>query len=618
MDTNRLNRIDYVFEIKQECKFEVLDDDGGNSFDFVGECFTTIGAIVGSKNNVYISQLKAKNNQVTGNIVILSEAQEECRDYIFMQWKGIKLANTDGWFSKSDPFLRFKRVREDKNEILCHETEVIMENLNPVWRPFEISGQILYNGDTFRPIKVECWDWEKSQVFQFIGETQFNMNELVYGKREFELIDKKKKKEGNTQLNVILAVDFTASNGSVSTPQSLHFLQQNCLNQYQQAIISVGEILLDYDFDKRVPCFGFGGHPKFPNMFLNGVSHCFPLSGNPSDVEACGMSEMLNLYQYALQNVSLSGPTLFNPLLQETLKVTYACKQQGSQIYTVLLIITDGEIHDMQDTINSLVLGSDQPLSVIIVGVGSADFTNMNKLDGDGCILTDSKGRKATRDIVQFVPFRNFQGNPAILAKEVLAEVPDQLVKYMCSQGIKPQEPQQVNMSQFQLPVNQVGNNAMQFGVNLLNQGGYLNEYQHPLPPVAGNQPIVGGGLPPFVGGQPPVGGLPQFVGGQPPVSGFPQFVGGQPPNGQQPQYVNGKPPVGGLQQFNQQNNQQYNQQVYAQQQQGYEQQQQGYAQNTQQQFNQIFIQGNQGNLGQQQQFPIQQSQQVNFGQNKN
>jgi hypothetical protein len=60
------------------------------------------------------------------------------------------------------------------------------------------------------------------------------------------------------------------------------------------------------------------------------------------------------------------------------------------------------------------------PLSVIIVGVGNADFSNMNKLDGDGG-LYGSNGVKAMRDIVQFVPFRNMQFDGNILAKELLA-----------------------------------------------------------------------------------------------------------------------------------------------------------------------------------------------------
>lgn len=77
------------------------------------------------------------------------------------------------------------------------------------------------------------------------------------------------------------------------------------------------------------------------------------------------------------------------------------------------------------------------PLSIIIVGVGNADFSNMNRLDGDGG-LYNNKGDKLSRDIVQFVPFREVKLNPDILAKELLAELPNQIVQYMTFQGIKP------------------------------------------------------------------------------------------------------------------------------------------------------------------------------------
>ena len=44
--------------------------------------------------------------------------------------------------------------------------------------------------------------------------------------------------------------------------------------------MAVGNILLDYDYDKMIPAFGFGAKPKFSHYFgTGGVSHCFPLSG---------------------------------------------------------------------------------------------------------------------------------------------------------------------------------------------------------------------------------------------------------------------------------------------------------------------------------------------------
>lgn len=46
--------------------------------------------------------------------------------------------------------------------------------------------------------------------------------------------------------------------------------------------------------------------------------------------------------------------------------------------YLILLIITDGAIHDMDESIRQIVQGADLPLSILIVGVGDNDFGNMD------------------------------------------------------------------------------------------------------------------------------------------------------------------------------------------------------------------------------------------------
>ena len=77
------------------------------------------------------------------------------------------------------------------------------------------------------------------------------------------------------------------------------------------------------------------------------------------------------------------------------------------------------------------------PCSVIIVGVGNADFSAMEELDGDGGRLRNGRGVAAARDIVQFVEFSKCitRGN---LAEEVLKEVPEQVCSYMERIGYNP------------------------------------------------------------------------------------------------------------------------------------------------------------------------------------
>lgn len=69
------------------------------------------------------------------------------------------------------------------------------------------------------------------------------------------------------------------------------------------------------------------------------------------------------------------------------------CSQQNQQ-YNILLIITDGIISDLQKTIDQIVYGSELPLSIIIVGVGEADFSAMDELDADEKPLYSSMYKK--------------------------------------------------------------------------------------------------------------------------------------------------------------------------------------------------------------------------------
>ena len=123
------------------------------------------------------------------------------------------------------------------------------------------------------------------------------------------------------------------------------FIEQEDLNV---RITGVCDILLNYDSDRRIPIFGFGAKLQFPNLKGTIVSHCFPANGNPEDPFVVGLDAILKVYESCRSNVIFSGPTLFAPLISEAMKEAYKSKNNGSQEYLILLILTDGEIHDME------------------------------------------------------------------------------------------------------------------------------------------------------------------------------------------------------------------------------------------------------------------------------
>ena len=179
----------------------------------------------------------------------------------------------------------------------------------------------------------------------------------------------------------------------------------------------------------RNPCFGFGAKIEGKGHRLFNLN--FQSNPNIQYIEG-----IIQAYHGAINYVQLFGPTYFGPIIKAVINII---KNECNNLkYQILLILTDGKIDDIDDTIDQLVEASFLPLSVIIVGIGKADFSNMVLLDADENPLIDSKGVKAVRDLVQFVPFLKYESNPQKLANEVLAEIPRQILEYYEFKNLDP------------------------------------------------------------------------------------------------------------------------------------------------------------------------------------
>ncbi|RLN52691.1 hypothetical protein BBJ28_00006899 [Nothophytophthora sp. Chile5] len=442
-------QLDFFFEEVQRLRIEVFDRDSSSeklsAHDFLGCVEITMGQLMASAGqSVVLSLLQNDRGRhvrgLSGHVVIDAEEVSTCADMLNVKFAATKVDNKDGWFGASDPFLNIYRLREENADplattswLLVWRSEAIMDNNNPKWRRATLSVQSLCNGNLSRLLKIECMDWEKNGRHQFIGSCTVKAAELVAGEmRSIDLINRERQARkgkryknsgvliveeiecfkqhtfaeylrGGCEVSLIVGIDYTASNGSPSDPASLHYTGASYagqMNDYQAAISATGAILEPYDSDKRFPVYGFGG-------MVNGVvDHCFPLTFDPSQPEVEGIGGVLGAYANSFQFVRLHGPTKFAPLIRQaaTIAATFSAPSQqmgggGSLKYFVLLIITDGAIMDMQQTIDELVPASTLPLSIVIVAVGNADFSAMNALDADGKLLIDSRRQRAARDM---------------------------------------------------------------------------------------------------------------------------------------------------------------------------------------------------------------------------
>uniref|UniRef100_A0AAX7SP18 Copine-3 n=1 Tax=Astatotilapia calliptera TaxID=8154 RepID=A0AAX7SP18_ASTCA len=457
-------RLDYHFEKVQNLKLGVYDIDNSSSDlgddDYLGGVEITLGQIVSSKTVTRPLQLKKGKPAGKGTITITAEEIKDNRA-IELEWEAKNLDKKDT-FGKSDPFLEFFRQGDDGKWQLVHRTEVVKNNLNPTWKKFTIPLQTLCYSDLERPLKVDCSDYDSDGSHDLIGSFTTKVIELcrVVLQVQFDCIhpEKQKKKKsyknsgvvsvkscklitqytfldyvmGGCQINFTVGIDFTGSNGDPRSPNSLHYMSADGLNQYLSALWSVGHVVQDYDTDKLFPAFGFGA--KLPPDYQ--VSS---LTDQSQSIQG-----IVEAYRMVLPQIRLSGPTNFSPIINHVASIAAGAAQANAAAqYFVLLILTDGEITDFDQTRDAIVRASRLPMSIIIVGVGPADFKAMELLDGDDGVLRSTTGESVARDIVQFVPYRQFADAPqAALAQSVLAEVPNQLVSYFKTRGLDPPKSQ--------------------------------------------------------------------------------------------------------------------------------------------------------------------------------
>jgi hypothetical protein len=266
-----------------------------------------------------------------------------------------------------------------------------------------------------------------SQKYGNLGQVQINYDQSV----KLTFIDYLSK---GMQINLDIAIDYTASNNENRIP--LHNLDSRYPNDYEKAIESCGSIIAFYDYDQLFPVYGFGGIPSANNNFNQQVSHCFNINFK-SDPNIKGINNIIKTYRESLKKITLAAPTFFSPVIDKVIsEIKYDLQNRREENhYYILLILTDGNINDMNQTRDKIVEASYLPLSIIIVGIGNANFELMDVLDGDKYPLTNTKGELRKRDIVQFVKFEDFKKNNAVdygtdLTEEVLKEIPTQVEEY--------------------------------------------------------------------------------------------------------------------------------------------------------------------------------------------
>ena len=468
--------VNYQFGVTTVLKFCIYDRDDNKSddlskHDYIGQVKYTLGQIYLAENQCLVSKLEGNNNKKQpskATLIIRHEQQKgDLGETVTLQFIARKLRRG----KKPFYILSNKNPKGDEYSPVFYSEVHKSSSANShqiTFNPVTKSLSRLVNADWDRMLQVELMHYDNRGSHHSVGSVSFSLRTAKWAvglsnPHVFTL--KKLRSNGKTVdageliikrceisepfsfvdyvrsgviINTVFAIDMSNSNGNPIDPQALHYNNRAVPSEYVIAIKEVGSVLAVYDTSRTFPAFGFGA--ALPPRY-SVAEQCFALNGNMLQPQCNGIDGVVDTYYTALSNVAPYQPCNYTPVLQHMMKMTREANGEGKPtVYTIGVIVTDGEFGDFDQVRDCICEAADLPLSIVLIGVGDSRFLQLEALDGDQARLRSSHGIPCSRDIVQFVQFHKHKYNKSELAKEVLAEIPEQLVSYMRNRGMKPSD----------------------------------------------------------------------------------------------------------------------------------------------------------------------------------
>ena len=489
-------RLEYKFQAEQAYVIRVYDEDlryatDLKEHDFIGGCVFTLGELMGGAGCAIARPLGRGKSFV----ILVGQEIIETREVLNFRFSGqdlgllekknskvqvakdaletlqkVNVAKTV--LDKFDPYFRLEKLNEeDQSWIVVWKSEVVSDTQNPTWSAARIPLQLLCDDKPTSPLRITLWVYNRFTNDDLVGYVETNVNELVTKARKgipvFDVMLEKKKLFGGTklkkagilkvlkssimdipsmlqylagdcELDLIFAVDCSIANGNWREEDSLHFHSTSWLNDYQAVIHRIGTIFDAYEGRREFSMWGYGGVVKGvaqPSFSMGDRLH--------------GAEDLVKAYDETFSSgnkaLALGAKAEMKHVIQAAMYRAIRSSQR-KQCDTTLVILSTGQIADLQASIDAVCASAeDAPLSIVIVGVGDGDFSQIQELTGgEAGRLRHSNGVPIARDIVNYVHMNEFSGNARECVSEALREVPEQFVQHFLNAGIKPNPPKAV------------------------------------------------------------------------------------------------------------------------------------------------------------------------------
>jgi len=328
------------------------------------------------------------------------------------------------WLLKNYPQLAICTQNDHGEWYPVFTSDPVKRSETGQWAPISLPCRLICNNDYNKPIRFLVQNAEQDQPVYPIGFKDLTVNMIQASKNtKFSLTPSNPRiaragyiiirtatlierltffghLKAGLRINFSCAIDFASSNKTSRNIQSLHELSVSRKNQYQATMSSIGQAIEPYSDGRKFHAWGFAAK-------YNGVlSYEFPLKSSDGSDELNGLRDLNNSYRNIVENIKPDMPIRIVPSTIQAIKLVKGKKDPNS--YMVHTIMIDDIPVDLDEFMDLLYENQYEPISIVIVGIGEADFTKFEEKCSKGPIRFNTYGAPFEREFFVFLKFSSY------------------------------------------------------------------------------------------------------------------------------------------------------------------------------------------------------------------
>jgi hypothetical protein len=323
------------------------------------------------------------------------------------------------------------RYDNNKND-LVYKSDSMNDDSKIIFKQIELPLEKLSDDNNLEDdlIQIHFYSINDENKTEELGNEKFSLEKILENKEiKLNLKNQITAKISTERKNFYNLLQFLYNDFHLITTFCIDFSENNTVHNnnslFKEYLKTFLDLLYPYNSDKFFHCYAYGFRLlKDKTDYINEI---FPLNRKTPSIE---MNDIITKYEKFLTKIEKASDkadlALIIRNLNNSIKNDYDLEDKE---YNIFIIFACNDIENEIDFINELKVSSNLNISLIIIGIGSGSFNNIQN------VINTSKRKILKRDCVKFIKIGN---NLDENIKYSLNNIPNVMIDFFCENNFLP------------------------------------------------------------------------------------------------------------------------------------------------------------------------------------